>query len=73
MTRPLSLLAGILGVVFLAAAGMYALTPAGGLPTFFPGFEAGSATIHLKHALGSGILGLVCIAFAWFQGARGRQ
>jgi hypothetical protein len=67
MTRPLPLLAGLLGVVFLALAAMYWLTPAGSLPSFLPGFEAGSVHVHHKHALGSIIVALALFAFAWFQ------
>jgi hypothetical protein len=73
MTRPLPLLAGLLGVVFLALAAMYWLTPAGGLPSFFPGFESGSAHVHFKHGLASLVLALGLFALAWFQSAPQRQ
>ncbi len=69
MRKPLPLLAGLLGIVFLALAGMYWLIPAGSLPAFFPGFEAGSPHVHFKHGLGSLILALGLFAFAWFQSA----
>ena len=69
MTKPLPLLAGLLGLVFLALAAFYWLTPAGNLPTFLPGFEAGSAHVHERHALGSLIVALVLFAFAWFRRA----
>ena len=72
MNRPLPLIAGLLGVLFLAAAAMYWFIPAGGLPSFFPGFEAGDAHIHVKHAIVSLIIALVLFAFAWFQGSRER-
>jgi hypothetical protein len=71
MNKPLPLLAGFLGIVFIALAVIYWLTPAGSLPAFFPGFEAGSSHVHFKHALGSLILALSLFAFAWFQSARG--
>jgi hypothetical protein len=71
MNKPLPLLAGLLGTVFIALAVIYWLTPAGSLPGFFPGFEAGSSHVHFKHALGSLILALGLFAFAWFQSARG--
>jgi hypothetical protein len=69
MTRIVPLLAGLLGVVFLALAAVYWMTPAGGLPSFLPGFEAGSDHIHLTHALASLIVGLALFALAiiWFQ------
>jgi len=74
MTKPLPLLTGLLGLVFLALAALYWLTPAGSLPAFLPGFEAGSAHVHARHALGTLIVALVLFAFAWFQGrAPGRS
>jgi hypothetical protein len=67
MNRPLPLIAGILGVLFLAVAAMYRFVPAGGLPSFVPGFMTGSEYIHIKHAIVSLIIALVLFAFAWFQ------
>ena len=69
MNKPLPLLAGLLGVVFLVLAAVYWLTPAGSLPAFLPGFKAGSAHVHFRHALGSLILALGLFVFAWFQSA----
>jgi len=40
------------GVALLAVAAAYLLVPAGSLPRFFPGFEAWSDHIHVKHGLG---------------------
>jgi hypothetical protein len=67
MTKPLPLIAGILGLVFLALAVLYGLTPAGSLPTFIPGYEAGSDHVHMTHALVSLIVALLLFVFAWFQ------
>jgi len=72
MMRPLPLISGVLGLVFLAVAATYWSVPAGGLPSFFPGFEPGGAHIHLRHAVGSLVIALVLFAFAWLQG-RGRR
>jgi hypothetical protein len=69
MTKPLPLLAGLLGTVFLVLAAVYLLIPAGSLPAFLPGFHAGYAHVHFKHALGSLIVALALFAFAWFQRA----
>ena len=66
----MSLIAGLLGLVSVALAAVYWLTPAGSLPTFFPGFAAGSSHIHINHALGALIIGLVLLAVAWFRRAR---
>ena len=73
MTRPLPLIAGLLGVVFLALAAVYFLTPAGSLPSFLPGFEAGVGKPHFKHGLGSLVLAVALFAFAWFQSKSGRR
>jgi len=42
-------LAIVLGLAFAAVAIVYWLVPAGSLPSVFPGFEAGSPRVHLKH------------------------
>jgi hypothetical protein len=70
--KPLVLVAGILGLVFLVVAIVYAVTPAGSLPGFFPGHatdaaSAAGAVKHYKHAIGAIIVALVLFAFAWFQ------
>jgi hypothetical protein len=69
MSRTVPLIAGLLGFVFLALAAVYWLTPADGLPSFLPGFQAGSDHVHVTHALASLIvgLGLFVIAILWFQ------
>ena len=64
---------GLLGVFFLAIAAMYWFVPAGGLPSFFPGFKASSAHIAVKHAIGSLIIALVLFALAWFQSRRAER
>ena len=60
---------GVIGLVFIAVALVYWLTPAGGLPSFLPGYETGSDHVHLTHALAALIvaLGLFAIAIVWFQ------
>jgi NADH:ubiquinone oxidoreductase subunit 2 (subunit N) len=57
----------VVGLIFIGLAALYWLTPAGGLPTYVPGFEQGSTQIHFKHGLGMLILGLGALAFAWFR------
>jgi hypothetical protein len=70
MRNPLSVVAALLGLVFLALAIAYFLIPAGGLPSFLPGFEPGSEHIHSTHAIVSLIVALALFAFAWFQRER---
>ena len=65
MNRSLPLIAGLLGVLFLAVAATYWFVPVGHLPSFFPGFKEGSDHIARHHAIGSLIIAL--ILFAWIQ------
>ena len=67
MIRPLPLIAGLLGVVFLILAFAYWVVPAGNLPSFLPGFEAGSDQVHVKHGLGAVVVSIILFAFAWFR------
>jgi hypothetical protein len=69
MTKPVPWILGIIGVVLIGIALVYWLTPAGGLPSFMPGFDAESDHFHVTHALGAliGALFLFAIAIIWFQ------
>jgi hypothetical protein len=70
MNRPLPLIAGLLGVPFLAVAAKYWFAPSSGLPSLFAGFKAGSAYIAVKHVNGSLIITLSLFAFSWLQSRR---
>ena len=59
----------VVGVLLLVLAVVYWCVPAESLPSFFPGYEAGSAHIHFKHGLGAFILALALFAHAWFKSA----
>jgi hypothetical protein len=58
----------ILGLAFAALAIVYWVVPAGSLPTFVPGFEAGSAHIHLKHGIASALVAAVLFGLGWYIG-----
>jgi hypothetical protein len=60
----------LLGVVLLVVAAVYFLVPAGQLPGFLPGYEAGSAHMHAKHGIVAGVAGLVLIGAGMFMGRR---
>ncbi len=65
-TKQLTAGAAILvGLLLLAAAVVYFITPAGSLPGFLPGHEAGVTAPHTKH----GILALA-LAVCAFVAAR---
>jgi hypothetical protein len=65
--KQLVALAVVLGIALVAVAVVYWAEPAGSLPSFFPGHEAGSSHHHAKHGIASFLVGLACFAFAWFN------
>jgi hypothetical protein len=64
------LLAYLVAIICIIAAVMYFVMPAGQLPTFMPGYEAGSAHIHMKHAIIALVLGVILAVIGWFVGRR---
>ena len=60
-------LAVILGIALIVIGIVYFAEPARSLPSFFPGHEAGSAHHHVKHGIAAILVGLACLAFAWFN------
>lgn len=67
--RMIVLCSVVAGVLFAALAGLYWMTPAGELPTYIPGYEAGSVVVHFKHGLAALILSLGSFLIAWFKSA----
>ena len=65
--RLLAVLALVAGVILIVIALIYWVEPAGSLPSFFPGHEAGSSHHHVKHGIAAFLIGLACLVFAWFQ------
>jgi UDP-N-acetylmuramyl pentapeptide phosphotransferase/UDP-N-acetylglucosamine-1-phosphate transferase len=65
--KQLVALAVVLGIALIAVAVVYWAEPARSLPSFFPGHEAGSTHHHAKHGIASFLVGLACLAFAWFN------
>ena len=62
------MLAYILAVICLIAAVMYFAMQAGSLPTFMPGYEAGSTHIHMKHAAVALVAAVILFLIGWFAG-----
>jgi hypothetical protein len=58
----------ILGLAFAAVAILYWTMPAGSLPSFVPGFEAGSTVVHMKHGIAAAAAAVVCFAIGWYAG-----
>lgn len=67
MQRVFLWIAGIIGILFIILALVYWTTPAGALPPYLPGYEAGASHIHFKHGLGSLIVGAAIFIFVWFK------
>ncbi|MGN6215874.1 MAG: hypothetical protein ACTHN7_02810 [Solirubrobacterales bacterium] len=65
--RNLIVPAVVLGILFLVVAIIYWAEPAGSLPSFFPGHEAGSSHHHFKHGIAAFVVAIGCFVFAWFQ------
>ena len=63
-------LAVIVGIALIVVAVVYWIEPARSLPSFFPGHQAGSNHHHVKHGIAAFLVGLACLAFAWFQSGR---
>jgi len=64
------MLAYILAIICVIAAVMYFTMPAGQLPTFMPGYLAGSDHIHKTHALAAVVGAVVLFVAGWFVGRR---
>jgi hypothetical protein len=66
--RLLSILAVVLGIVFIGLAIVYVTVPPKSLPgpSLF-GHENGVSAVHVKHGIATFMLGLACFAFAWFR------
>ncbi len=58
----------ILGLAFAAVAVVYWTMPAGSLPSFMPGFDAGSTLLHVKHGIAAAAAAVVCFGFGWYTG-----
>jgi hypothetical protein len=64
------LIAYLLAIICIVAAVMYFVMPASSLPTFMPGYEAGSAHIHMKHAIIAVVAAIVLFLIGWLVGRR---
>jgi hypothetical protein len=64
--RTVTVLLVVLGVALVALAVFYFVTPAGSLPSFLPGHQAGSSHHHTKHGLAVATLAVAAWIGAWF-------
>ena len=70
--RALAVAALVVGLALIAVAVVYWVEPAGSLPSWFPGHEAGSGHHHVKHGIAALVVGFAVLAFAWFQSGPSR-
>ncbi len=66
-SRPLVILATVIGLALIVLAFVYFAEPAKSLPSWLPGHESGSGHHHVKHGIASLLVGLALLVFAWFQ------
>jgi hypothetical protein len=68
MNHPLAIAVAVIAAIALIVLGVvYWVEPAGSLPTWVPGHEAGSGHHHIKHGIASFLVGVALIVFAWFR------
>jgi drug/metabolite transporter (DMT)-like permease len=74
-SRLLALAATLLGILLMVIGVIYLVKTEHQIPSFFPGHVSHPASHHhVKHGIAAILLGLACLAFAWFQtGPRGRS
>jgi len=58
----------LLAIFYAIVAIISVTTQAGSLPTFMPGYAAGSARIHSTHALAAAIFAVVLFIIGWAVG-----
>ena len=63
----------IIGLLALAAGIYYLATPSGKLPTWFPGYMAGSTHHHIKRAIAGVVVAVLCGIGVWFLSGRRSQ
>ena len=66
------MLAYVLAIICLIAAVVYFAIPAGSLPTFMPGYEAGSQHIHKTHGIAA-VIGAVILFLLGSFASRSRR
>lgn len=64
------MIAFLLAIIAAIAAVMYYTMPAGSLPTFMPGYVAGSAHVHATHAIAAAVGAVVLFVIGWILGRR---
>ena len=66
--RLLAVLAALAGFALIVVGVIYIALNEHDIPSFFPGHVSHPASHHhVKHGIAAILLGLACLAFAWFR------
>jgi hypothetical protein len=66
--RWLAVLSAIVGIALIVVGVIYIALNEHQIPSFFPGHVSHpSSHHHVKHGIAAILLGLACLAFAWFR------
>jgi hypothetical protein len=66
--RLLALGAALIGIALIVVGVIYLAESEHDIPSFFPGHVGHPASHHhVKHGIAAILLGLACLAFAWFR------
>ena len=66
--RLLAALAALVGLALIVVGVIYIALNEHDIPSFFPGHVSHPASHHhVKHGIAAILLGLACLAFAWFR------
>jgi uncharacterized membrane protein HdeD (DUF308 family) len=66
--RLLAVVAALIGIALIVVGVIYMVQSEHGIPSFFPGHSSQPSTHHhVKHGIAALLLGLACLAFAWFR------
>jgi amino acid permease len=69
--RLLAVLAAVVGFALIVVGIIYVALNEHDIPSFFPGHVSHpSSHHHVKHGIAAILLGLACLAFAWFRTGR---
>jgi hypothetical protein len=61
----MKMIAYLLAIISAIAAVMYFMMPAGQLPSFMPGYLAGSDHVHMTHAIAAAVAAVVLFGVGW--------
>ena len=67
----MKLIVTLVAIALIVLAGVYLLVPANSLPPFIPGYDPALTSVHVKHGIAAGVLGVILLIVGRFVGRRG--